>query len=266
MGFNWPGVENARRGRAGCPWRCSRRFAPALTLTHTLTRTLTLAARWTGLRPEVLTALELFTFLESELPGVSHHELKASTAELEGICKGPGGQFLMFDVGMVLRAVAVYEVTQRCKKSRIVTFRVWQGRQKMPLNDEQIPNTRGVRVAPVRATLVEREIGGRGGTARSPKPEIANEILATFTSLAGEGLPAVRARSRGQAQHHHSAQRHYLRRHGGAHGDAGVRGPRAQRTGGAGVSPAVSPSPSLPLHCVSHCVTWCQTAARRGPW
>jgi hypothetical protein len=67
--------------------------------------------KWVGLRPDVMTGLDLFTFLEHELPGLSHHELKAATDELEEICKGPDGQLLMFDVGMVLRAVAVYEVT-----------------------------------------------------------------------------------------------------------------------------------------------------------
>ena len=69
------------------------------------------ARKWVGLRPDVMTGLDLFTFLEHELPGLSHYELKAATGELEEICKGPDGQLLMFDVGMVLRAVAVYEVT-----------------------------------------------------------------------------------------------------------------------------------------------------------
>lgn len=77
--------------------------------------------KWVGLRPDVMTGLDLFTFLEHELPGLSHHELKAATGELEEICKGPDGQLLMFDVGMVLRAVAVYEVTDYRPFARATT-------------------------------------------------------------------------------------------------------------------------------------------------
>lgn len=66
--------------------------------------------RWDELRPDVMTAAELCAFLEHELPGLSCPEVKAATGELEEICKGADGNLLMFDVGMVLRAVALYEV------------------------------------------------------------------------------------------------------------------------------------------------------------
>ena len=67
--------------------------------------------RWDVLRPDVMNAAELCTFFEHELPGLSWSEVKAATGELEEICKGADGKLLMFDVSMVLRAVALYEVT-----------------------------------------------------------------------------------------------------------------------------------------------------------
>ena len=74
------------------------------------------------------------------------------------------------------------------EKSRIVTIRVWHGRQK--LNDRQIPNFRGVRVA--LGTGYNRVEGNRRALRHgrvSPSPtEILTFRFATFASLCASTL------------------------------------------------------------------------------